>query len=109
VSGVVFNAGGGIIIGGGPRTMSHIKVRIEGTTGAGAHVLRHLRADANGRFALSLPPGHYTVATVPPGNPWFHERHDGRWVKVPSGLYDGRNIVVHNEKPVRVQLVYPDL
>jgi hypothetical protein len=67
VSGVVVIEGGpppppGSSTGARPDT--HANVVVTGTTAAGARLVRHFVADAQGRFALKLPPGVYRIAAM---------------------------------------------
>jgi hypothetical protein len=65
---------GRVVIEGGPPPLpgsskrvladSHADVVVTGTTASGARVVRHFTADAQGRFALRLPPGTYRIAAL---------------------------------------------
>ena len=43
------------------RVFSHAPMLVTGITAAGRALVRRVSADARGRFAFDLPPGHYTV------------------------------------------------
>jgi hypothetical protein len=51
------------------RTFSHAPVLVMGMTAVGGALVRHVTADARGRFAFDLPPGHYTVTLTTYGGP----------------------------------------
>jgi hypothetical protein len=65
-------SGAVVVVGSGPppvngspqnfvRPYAHARILVTGTTTSGAHISRRLTADRQGRFALHLRPGHYTV------------------------------------------------
>jgi hypothetical protein len=67
VSGAVFIEGGPVTVSGqvaGARPQPSARLVVNGATTAGARIVRHLTADARGRFALRLPAGLYTVTAL---------------------------------------------
>ena len=67
VTGVVQIEGGPPTVAGNGsdfRPLRHATLVVNGTTAAGAPLVRRSRADAQGHFTLSLPAGRYTVTAL---------------------------------------------
>ena len=68
VVGVVRIEGGPAVVNGSGgsdvRPLRNATVIVSGTTAGGAALHRQFRADAQGRFSVNLPAGHYTVTAI---------------------------------------------
>jgi hypothetical protein len=98
VIGVVQIEGGpSFIDGSGSVSRSHplrnAKVIVTGITAGGDALHRQFRADAFGRFKLSLPPGQYTVAAIAYGTPR------------PLSSQPHAKVTVTPGRPVRIRLI----
>jgi hypothetical protein len=51
------------------RAFSHAPLVVTGMSAVGGAMVRRVTADARGRFAVDLPPGHYTVTLTTYGGP----------------------------------------
>jgi hypothetical protein len=96
VSGAVFLEGGPMTVSGqvaGARPLPSARLVVIGTTSAGARLLRHLQANAHGRFALRLPAGLYTVTALIVHN-------------APLDQQPSRQITVRAGHPVHVRVTF---
>jgi hypothetical protein len=93
---------GSVVIEGGPPVLQgqsdihpvrSARLVIVGVTMAGARITRHVRADGSGHFALSLPPGVYTITAriFGPANK-------------PLNMQPHERVVVRRGQPVHVRI-----
>jgi hypothetical protein len=65
VTGIVATQGGPAPLPGQSQSDVHpqrsVVVLVMGTTTTGVHLVRHVTTNNHGRFAVNLPPGHYTL------------------------------------------------
>jgi hypothetical protein len=96
VSGVVLIEGGPLQLNGqtpGKRRLPSARLVVTGRTTSGARLTRHLTANTDGRFALDVPAGAYTVTALIVQN-------------APMAEQPSQEIKVRDGRPVNVRITF---